>query len=294
MAAEFAASFTNKLVMIRWPNTYNDDVYNFGYYWDSFAHHDQAYCGFHIANTGPKWKTAVIGGETAYDWGNRNIQPGESPDVSLTRSIHRDYIVETIRKLHANHVGWISNYDQNNEEVRAGAEMVQKALGYRFVITEFSYPKQVGEQRPFTVAFKVKNVGSSPFYYNWPVEISLLDPVSKKPIWKKVCSDVDIRKWLPGDAWDRVRAAYAIPAEAYTVNQTFDVSDVAAGEYILAIAILDPGGNLPSARFAIKNYYNGGRHPMGKVGIEHALSSPEVGDFDDLKGDHTLYYEVVR
>ena len=66
--------------MIRWPNTYNDDIYNFGYYWDSFAHHDQEYYAFHLNKTSPRWKTAPIGGETAYNWGNLKIQPGESPD----------------------------------------------------------------------------------------------------------------------------------------------------------------------------------------------------------------------
>jgi len=48
IATQFSASFQNKLVMIRWPNTYNDHLYNFGYYWDSFAHHDQEYCAFHL------------------------------------------------------------------------------------------------------------------------------------------------------------------------------------------------------------------------------------------------------
>ena len=48
IAAQFMASFQNKLVMIRWPNTYNDDIYNFGYYWDSFAHIDQEYYAFHL------------------------------------------------------------------------------------------------------------------------------------------------------------------------------------------------------------------------------------------------------
>lgn len=294
MAAEFAAAFTNKLVMIRWPNTYHDDIYNFGYYWDSFAHHDQAYCGFYIENTSPKWKTTVIGGETAYDWGNRNIQPGASPDVSLTQPVHLEYILNSIRRLHANHVGWIANYDQGNAQVRAGAELVQKALGYRFVMTEFCYTKEVGENDALTVAFKVRNDGSSPFYYNWPVEISLLEPATREPVLRRICSDVDIRKWLPGDQWDRSRSAYAIAAEDYLVNQFIDVSGVKPGEYVIAVAILDPAGNQPSVRFAVKNYFKGGRHPMGKVGIQSPVLTSEVTGFDDPKADDTLGYEVVR
>ena len=142
MAAQFAASFQNKLVMVRWPNTYNDDIYNFGCFWDSWAHHDQRYYGFHLMNASPRWKTAVIGGEAAYNWGNSNIQPGKSPEESLSKPVHRDYVMDEIRSLHGNHMGWISSYDQGNESVRAGAELVQKALGYRFVISEVNLSQE--------------------------------------------------------------------------------------------------------------------------------------------------------
>ena len=293
MATQFVASFQNKQVMIRWPNTYNDDIYNFGYYWDSFAHHDQEYYGFHLNNTAPRWKTAVIGGEIAYNWGNVQIQPGKSPDESLTDPVHRDYIIDRIRKLHANHLGWIANYDHNDESVRAGAELVQKAMGYRFVISEVTYPKRIDTDTHFTVSIKVKNTGSSPFYYNWPVEVSLLDPNTKQAVWKKQCSNIDIRDWMPGDQWDDSTDSYAIPAETYTVNQTFLLSGISSGEYILTLAILDPAGNRPCVRFAINNYYNGGRHPLGKVGINHTIDSFSISGFDDIQSDTSLSYDSV-
>jgi len=292
IAAQFAASFQNKLVMVRWPNTYNDDIYNFGYYWDSWAHHDQRYYGFHLNNTSPKWKTAVIGGETAYDWGKYQIQPGKSPDESLSKPVHRDYITDQIRKLHANHIGWIANYTQSNDSVKAGAELIQKAMGYRFVVSQVTYPKRIDTGNKFMVSFKVINTGSTPFYYNWPVEISLLDPATKQPVWKQTCNNLDIRTWLPGDKWDDESDIYTIPAEIYSVNQTFLLADVPSGEYIIALAILDPGGNLPCALFAIKNYYNGGRHPIGKVGVNKKIDSYTVSGFDDIQSDKSLFYKA--
>ena len=293
IAAEFASSFQNKLVMIRWPNTYNDDIYNFGYYWDSWGHYDQRYYAFHLNNVSPKWKTAVIGGETAYDWGNWLIQPGKNPNESLLRPVHRDYIINEIRSLHGNHIGWIANYDNTNDSVRAGAALVQKALGYRFVVSEVTYPKRIETDTKFTCSFKVKNTGSSPFYYNWPVEVSLLDPRTKQPVWKNTCTHLDIRSWFPGDKWDEATNTYTIPAEINTVNQTFLLSGVPSGEYILALAILDPAGNRPCARFAIKNYYNGGRHPIGKVGVNRNINSFSVAGFDDVQSDRSLSYDKV-
>ena len=293
MAAQFAASFQNKLVMVRWPNTYNDDIYNFGCFWDSWAHHDQRYYGFHLMNPSPRWKTAVIGGEVAYNWGNSYIQPGKSPDESLSKPVHRDYVLDEIRSLHGNHVGWISSYDHGNESVRAGAELVQRALGYRFVISEVTYPKRIDTDAAFTVSFKVKNTGSSPFYYNWPVEVSLLDANTKQPVWKGSYTNLDIRNWMPGDKWDAGNDTYAIPPELYTASQSFVPSGVSSGSYIIALAILDPAGGRPSARFAIKNYYHGGRHPVGRVGVNQEVDSFSVSGFDDVQSDKSLSYDKV-
>lgn len=294
MAEQFNRSFKNKLVMIRWPNTYYDHVYNFGYYWDSFAHHDQEYCGFHIMNTSPKWQTAVIGGEAAYNWGKVYIQPGESPDISLKMPEHRDYIIDRIRKLHANHLGWISEYNPDDPEVAAGAELMQKALGYRFVITEVHYPEQIHTDSLFSVSLKVRNTGSSPFYYDWPVEISLLDPHTRKTVWKQRCTDIDIRNWLPGDQWDESNNGYAIPAKTFIENQSLLFSGDFSGEYILAIAVLDPAGNLPAVRFAIRNYFNGGRHPIGIIGVNKAPEAHIISGFDDIQSDTTLMYKIQR
>jgi hypothetical protein len=290
IAAEFANAFQNKLVMVRWPNTYNDDVYNFGYYWDSWAHHDQNYYAFNLENTAPRWRTAVMGGEAAYNWGNAAIQPGKSPDATLSLPVHRDYLLDQIRRLHANHMGWVANYDPANATVRAGAEMVQKAMGYRFVLSEVTYPPRIDAGTGFTVSFKVINTGSSPFYYKWPVEVSLLDPNTKQPVWKGLYADVDIRQWMPGDKWDNKRDSYALPPETYSAHQSFVVSNVPPGEYLLALAILDPAGGRPGARFAIKNYANGGRHPLGRVGVDRKIESFTVSGFDDIQRDRSLSY----
>jgi hypothetical protein len=60
---------------------------------------------------------------------------------------------------------------------------------------------------------------------------------------------------------------------------------------VLALAILDPAGMLPSARFAITNYWNGGRHPIGKVGVGVTVANPQLDEsqFNDLKADNSLH-----
>jgi len=66
------------------------------------------------------------------------------------------------------------------------------------------------------------------------------------------------------------------------------------GDYILAVAILDPAGMVPAVHFAIENYFIGGRHPIGLIGVGKAPLAAELasGSFDDPAKDKTLHYEL--
>jgi hypothetical protein len=66
------------------------------------------------------------------------------------------------------------------------------------------------------------------------------------------------------------------------------------GDYTLALAILDPAGMQPAVRFAIRNYFIGGRHPIGVIGVGKTPSSAELDPacFDDPAKDKTLHYEL--
>lgn len=290
----FKANFKNKLSMVRYP--WNFKAYNFGIYWDSFAHYDQEneVSAIKGLDRGNRWKTAVIGGETAYDWGNYKIQPGDNPDDTLTDPVHRDYVIDRIRDLHISWLGWIASYTLWNQTVTAGAELVQKAFGYRFVIEKVEYNQRVDPGGNLQVSFVVRNKGSAPFYYNWPVEVSLLDPDTKQELWNNTFSGLDIRKWQPGDNWNYTTKKYDTPPNEYNIQQAFSLpSSLPTGEYILALAILDPAGNLPSVKFAIKNYYNGGRHPIGKIGVGVNITNPVINNFDNPGKDNSLHYTVL-
>jgi hypothetical protein len=67
---------------------------------------------------------------------------------------------------------------------------------------------------------------------------------------------------------------------------------VEPGEYYLALAILDPAGEMPSLRLAIQNYLNGGRHPIGWMGVGRDLHQETLdpATFDDPYEDRSLRY----
>ncbi len=308
----FARAFKNKKVSVR-QNWQHFTQQPFGEYWDSWAHYDQMWGhGNSIKKVNEekgRYKETYVGGEVAYNWGSWEIQPGATPTASVTIQKHRDFVTNSIRWLHCTQLKWITNYDQLNADARKGAEEIQKVFGYRYVIDSVEF----WMNDSLNIEFSVTNMGSAPFYYNWPVEVALLDTLTNQPVWKSVLDSVDIRKWLPGEGWTDPEWQYVGSWQEYHPNINWNSSsewkwaeppavnnvsgkfkiDVSPGTYILSLAILDPAGNLPSMKFATGNYLKGGRHPMGlvDVGENKCYALPANFPFDDPNSDKSLYYD---
>ncbi|RED63281.1 fibronectin type III domain protein [Cohnella lupini] len=284
----YVNAFPNKKVMVRYPDTFVG--YPFGIQWDSFALPDDVSGGNgEIARD--TWRTQINSGEVAYDWGDQS-NLGGSPDGTLGSVNNTNYVIDWIMRTHTSSLGWIAEYNAGNSAVAAGATSMQKKLGYRYVINQASYSGSVQPGGTMNVAFNVTNKGSSPFYYNWPVEASLLR-ADKSVAWKGVFT-ADIRQWLPGTDWNLSTKTYNNAPASNAVSGSFTIpSGLANGTYTLALAILDPSGWKPSVRFANTNYYSGGRTPIGKVGIGGDPSDQNLGSFNSLKSDNTLSYNLT-
>jgi len=308
VANAFAAAFPNKLVSVRrdWQMFQSQP---FGEYWDSWAHYDQMWGhGNNIAllnaQTG-RHLTNYVGGEVAYGWGNSAIQPGSDPTDTVVDPVHRDFMINSIRWLHCTQLRWIDAYDRNNPQAQAGADLIQQAFGYRFVLEKVAFSPSITDGT-LHVVLHVKNEGSAKFYYNWPVEVSLLNMNNRSVVWQQTFDEADIRDWLPGEGWtapewqnnkpdpnwiNNGTPGWTTPPQTYTASGDFQVS-IPTGQYILALAVLDPAGNLPSLRFATSQYFNGGRHPVGIVSVNQAGGGPLPGNmvFDDPATDNSLHY----
>jgi hypothetical protein len=273
MGDAFTRAFKNKKVMVRYPGEFTN--YNFGYYWDSFGLPEDRISGELIILRG-SWREAMNSGEVAYDWGTQSVVGG-SPDGTLKSAEITDHMIDWVKRTHTSSLGWVANYTQTNAALSENAARLQKAFGYRFVVQSAVYNQAVDQGGKLSLEFAVANTGSAPFYYQWPVEVSLLDR-RKNPVWTGLVH-VDIRNWRPGHVYT-VRDEFAIP------------EDIAKGTYTLALAVLDPAGNMPSLRFANKNYYNGGRMPLGTIGIGQQPGAYNIGPFDSLYRDHSLKYKL--
>ena len=288
----FRDAFKNKKVMVRYAYEFED--YDFGIYWDSWAIDEELERGYNaMVKRGDYWRDQVVGGEITWNWGSLMANGYKSFEDCVANPGTRALVLEQIRTLHCNHLGGVTWANFKDQQFQTNAATVQKALGYRFVIREFSYPTRIDRGVPFEVKLDVVNTGSSPFYYDWPVEVALLDAATHEKVWGATLDDVRISQWMPGEEWDADREVYRIAPETVSVRARLVAEGVPAGRYILALGVLDPACGRPSLRFANTNYFTGGYHPLGYVGAGRPECDPALDParFDDLQSDTTLNYK---
>jgi hypothetical protein len=293
MGDAFSRAFTRTKVMVRHPWDFSG--FNFGIYWDSWAHIEQMEShGEGIAKLGPRWKSAPIGGEVAYDWGRFREQPGENPSATLAQEIHRKYLVDSIRHLHCNHLGWISDYDAAIPDARAGAAIVQRAFGYRFEIASASFPARLEPNQEFPFEIQILNTGSTPLYADWPLRLHLLDAKTRREVWHSDIAARDARTntWLPGDSWDAVAQSYKTAPVASIVRTRLRLGAVPRGEYLLAVSVIDPAGNSPALHMATSQYWSGGLHLLARVSVAAPARDAALRGiaFDTPGSDRSLRY----
>ena len=285
LAEAFQKAFPNTRCMVRYPRDCIGG--GFGSYWDSFAHIDEQE---HARDTVRlmDWRRGVMGGEVAHNWGNHMIEPGKDMNDTLTDPAHLNRFLDYVFWLHNNHLGMRVQQDSRRQKAMLGLAEYQKRAGHRFEITEAAYA--ISGNR-LCISLKVRNTGASPFYYDWPVTVGLLDS-TKKPVWQAAFSGVRISGWLPGDHWSFEKREYKVKPLEYSMEEVFYLPDLTEGIYFLAAAIPDPSCGLPNALFATRQYFNGGWHPIGYLGIGRIPNTPMIAEtlFDDQRSDDSIHY----
>lgn len=285
MADAFHNAFQKTPCMVRYPRDCMGQ--GFGTYWDSFAHINEE----HYARDTIRymdWRIAVMGGEVAHNWGEHVIQPGDDMNDTLTAPDHKQRFLDYVFWQHNNHLGMHIRPLANKEAALEGLAEYQKRAGHRFVPKKVEYVLSDGK---LSVSVDIINGGASPIYYNWPVAVALLDEM-KNPVWQDKFSGIDIREWLPGDEWCFEKSAYQVPAKVYSISGDFCVPEISDGKYVLALAILDPSCSKPNVLLATTQYFFGGWHPMGYVGINEEVHVPQIPShlFQDQRHDDSICY----
>ena len=300
MGEAFENAFPNKLLVVRNQNYWESEGYEWGVYWDSFAHPGQtsgSWTRIRNSNANGRYLTHPVEGEVAYNWGEDVLYPviGSNPDATLSTPEYYNYLIDVIRELHCSALGWIASYNPSDPNITTGAIEAQKAFGYRFVINEFSCPVRTDPGGTLDINFKVINIGSAPFYENWPLAFVLIDESTHQIVWTELLPGYDITTWHPGHDYDYNSRTYLTPAMEHEINATVTIpANFDTGQYMAGITILEPYSRTPGVFFAIQNFLKESQsQPLCRIGIgQDIVGSHEIDPniFDDpLLEDNRSY-----
>lgn len=239
----YSAAFEITPVLLRYPA--GEDTWGkasnadrpFGYHDDSFAwatldtgrDEDDWFYMSALKQAGAaameKWKTQPIGGEIRPEaWGKVfDAQPGGANIQNF-----RDCVDQT-------HVSWLmdsgmfENEPSQERKQRALAEV--RRMGYEFHVPSVNI---AADKDRLTIKLTLENRGVAPFYYDWPAEYGL---IAAGTVVKSMESTGKLTGLLPDD-----------PPREW--SDTFELSDVPAGKYMLAVRVRNPLPNGLPLRFA--------------------------------------------
>ncbi|WP_020620927.1 S-layer homology domain-containing protein [Paenibacillus daejeonensis] len=196
------------------------------------------------------WKTSFSGGEFAE--GN--------PEKWLTDGA----IMESLRQARESHTSWLGPSSPTDvpvdSDLQRNLDAMMRTMGYRFVLEAAKYEAKARPGQQLSVSMLWNNKGVAPFYYEWPLELRLVDH-NGHPVARSIVGDADVRDWLPG----RTEVAGGLPIPAGT----------AAGQYTLAVAILDPDSGQPGILLANEGRLADGSYPIGSLQIEGGSTGGE-------------------
>jgi len=202
------------------------------------------------------WKYNWSGGEFA----DGQIRAHMTNETSTSGTKGTMGVLDETRYCHVSWMGPCSPSNYMNDEIDAvmhdaNVLAMQKLMGYNFALEKISKVDvlQAGQETGLSMVWN--NQGVAPFYYEWPLELSLID-AEGNVAYKQTVSieDANITGWLPGR--HDVKTSFTVPA------------DVKNGEYTLAVAILDKDSLEPGIRLLIEDVREDLRHPLYTVTVE--------------------------
>ncbi|MFC5469422.1 DUF4832 domain-containing protein [Cohnella suwonensis] len=252
-AAAYVRNFPDKLLLMRRP-TEIARKYGMGLFNDAFGKTNATVDGFLSWFTSGyvSWLTGEK--EPAMpDFWAKAPSGGEFSDPVKYVSASR--IGETLRQAKLTHVSWLGPsapvYEQLGGSLQESIDLLLKTIGYRFIIAKVSHEKQIKAGGQLHVELGVTNRGVAPFYFQWPVELSLWSTDNLRvAVWPV---NWDIRKWLSGAS--KEKAVLAIPV------------GLPSGDYTMRMAILDPETGKSGIRFANESLYPDDGYDISTVQI---------------------------
>jgi hypothetical protein len=148
-----------------------------------------------------------------------------------------DFILQQGLKYHATY--FMPKYTALPEKWMDKLTAFCRQLGYRYIYRQATIDAQVQRGGSFHFESWIENVGVAPIYRRYDFALRLKQGDHEEII---VLDDVDIRKWLPGDAI--IDRSIALPAS------------IKPGWVELSAGLIDPVSKEARVSFAVKEVYS--------------------------------------
>jgi hypothetical protein len=125
-----------------------------------------------------------------------------------------------------------------------------RKLGYRYVLRQAIIDCRVAPAGSFKIALWIDNVGIAPIYRKYELAIRLRQGEHDEIV---PFSDIDIRKWLPGDEWIE-RTVTVLPS-------------IQRGWCELSVGLIDPATREAKVSFAVEERYSDRWSPIHGIEI---------------------------
>lgn len=176
------------------------------------------------------WKFAPIGGE-------------QSPvlDNNYVYGSNLEQTLSLLRKSHTTFIGPGGPYEvELGSNLQEALDQVLATIGYRLYIVNTEMPYSVNFGNSIDIMITLSNAGIAPFYYEWDVNLYLLN--QSGVVLKTQPVSLDLRK--------------IIPNQDYKKSFTLNIENLQNQKYFVGFAIIDPLTGLPGVKLANQNTRN--------------------------------------
>ncbi|HYG74666.1 MAG TPA: DUF4832 domain-containing protein [Planctomycetota bacterium] len=154
-----------------------------------------------------------------------------------------DFVLEQGLKFHATY--FMPKSCALPEEWMGKLKAFCRKLGYRFVLRQACFKREVKAGGTLTFESWIENIGVAPIYRRYDFALRFRQGDSTYLI---TLDDVDITKWLPGDAW--INTEVRVPGE------------LRRGWVELSAGLIDRNTKKAAVRFAVKERFSDGFVPL--------------------------------
>ena len=228
------------------------------------------------------WDKAPVGGELSSNMWRVPGEPWADQWCWFKNENFKDGINEVkglLTQLYMCHTTFLGQcapagerYSIFSDEMKANVDTFLKHMGYRFLVSSLTAPKEASRGETVTMDMTVQNLGVARFYYNWGVRFALYD---EQTGWRSdyTSNNLNTDKWLPGSGFGT--GSYE-PGVTECSPQLQIPADTEPGEYKIVIGIGDPDSKKLTVGFANEQRTDEGYYVIGSIKVTGDPVTPTI------------------